>query len=1213
MPSFEKMCIYISLLFLIIVLLVLKRRLEVESRIGDAQYFIKDLVEEKFTNSSFLAEIVAGQQPVFKINSMDILSTIPANRRKNNAMYLAIVKVDGKIRIVDSYSTGTSKEETSRLMNDIQKYVYGSKLLDDKYLIMFSYLAPGTYIDDTIKKYMRENFKATKFSSIMNITRYIFIYDLIDKNVRFEELSDNLTNITFKDTLFATKRSLTYNSDGLMTTGLQCYLDATRKESYSPEFDRVWKDISGNNRHFTWQTKPQFGDGQMLNTLKYGNLAVGPNGDRFDLGNGSQGFAIILYSKTNTMRNSHAFLFEGITNLYGIQSHITWGEDSVVYFDQGWPWVGAGRNRVQVYQADWAEYHVWAFVRAFDGSLKIYKDGNLIVTGVVNGATPLNLKSVPVRLNVNWDANISKFLVYNTHLMPEDVKSISEWILKDEQTQRMNRMKALEGIIKAPIPVKLGLQCYLDSKNYNPGDLLWKDQSGNGFDFRWNAAPQVENGSILMNRGEYALSTKGSRMLNIDAKDTYTICWTGKTNQLSTNSVFKIMGHHLMSRGIFVHPTWVNNYMYFDQAGCCDDNAQRLYADISKFSKDFAFYCIRKTKNERAIYVNGIKMFTRNTSGAPVNINDEPTILGRDLQQNYTWYGNLKNFMVYNRDLSDVEIKKIYDQMFSNYDIGKFTYDESEQFCRKRGKKLCKADEYCKNNKPLYPNEGDLWGAIGDYPNGWIQLGSGGEQCKTYKQRCELKKDATCDVEGNPVWGSKKERDVGILCCDVKYQPLLINAIHRSDIGDTSKLTFFRDKSYQEVQYKSNKLLDVSKVLSIDKFKGLTANFSKGDIDAITITKDPNVSLWFKGSFVMLYDQKAQKGREMTISEYFSKLSDDFISGNVDAVATKGPNTEYILFKKTKYCIIDMVTRTKTSEGLLSAFSSLPQDFKLGFLDCAVYSNRPNCSYLFKNDKLIEFNFANKSIVKGPIDISMEFGYLLPPFSAKSQVCKVYEKLSNLSQYWKNKYYKQCKRIVKQEYELNLGTYKKLVDQYNEQVDKSKADAEKIKKQVEAFEKALENKRNEMLKLENKLLEIRSKPCKKDEVCKDGNVKRTMCSDTKKVVNKRDGTKQIIIKEKQEERSNPNYNEVDSRKVETCFYDPNVGKQFEGGFNVYEHPDFKKYIDSKLVKEVYDFDIKDHPEYSNYIPKNKIPRQRTAADFDIRDHPDYSKYLIKQK
>lgn len=1220
MPSFERICIYISLLLLIVVLIILKNRLQVSSRVGELT--VSDIIEEKFTDSSFLADITAGTSVSIRINEVDILAQIPNEKKKDNAIYLAIIKVNGAVRIINSYDTGSKPDSTKLLFNDLELYLGKSKLLDDKYVFILSRNSAANYVGEDVKNFLRTRLKATKINDVKNTRPYLFIYDLLDNNVRTEQLGAEGTSEKFTDVLFATVRTLSYNNEGLLMTGLQCYLDATRKESYTPEFGNRWKDISGNNRHFDWSKQPIFGDGQMLNTLSYGE-ARGPNADTFNLGNGSEGYAIVLYSKTNTLRNSHSFLFEGVPNTYGIQSHLTWG-DSVLYFDQGWPYVGDNRNRVRIYQTDWTEYHVWVFVRAYDGSLKVYKDGNLLVSGERFGATPLNLKSSPVRLNIGWDANISKFMVYNIHLMPDDVRRLSNWIMNDEKKQRENRMKLQ--MLKTPsnIPVRLGLQCYLDSRQYKQGELVWKDLSGNNYDFKWNTAPLVEYGSIVFNKGEYATSEKGSRMLNIDGRDNYTICWTGKTNQLSTNSLFIISGFHSYNRGIFVHPTWVNNVLYFDQAGCCDLSTQRVYGDVSKFSIDYAFYCIRKTNNERSIYINGVKLYTATTSGSPLNINNDPMLIGKDSYFNSIWYGNLKNFLVYNRDLSDKEIKALYGKMFSPYEFTFNNYDASEQFCRKRGFRLCKASDYCPNNvNPRYPLDSSTWAPISDYPNGWIQVGPGGEMCKTHKQKCQVNKDSNCDTNGDPVWANKQEKEIGVLCCDIKYQPLLINAIQTSYVGDITRMTFFRDKYYQIIDYKNNKAIDVSNIKSIHDYKGLTKNFASGNIDAISITRNNNESLWFKGNHVMLYNYNKQSGNEQLVSEYFNILPRYFKGGFFDAVATRGPNTEYIIFKKNRFCIVDMTTKSTIKYGLISKhYNVFPKDFQLGYFDCAVYSIRSgnnsgqsNCSYLFKNDKYIEYNFANNTIVQGPSDISNEFKYLLPPFSAKNRVCKVLENLSTLNNEWLDLYYKECKGIIKKEYNANLETYKGLVNQYTNDYNKTKEEKRKIKEKIDAFAKALEKKRDELIAMENKLLDIRTKPCKRDEICLDKKIKREICTEEipKVIEPGKINKKRIIVKEKDVKNIKPKFYELDSRNIEKCYYDPDVGKQFEGGFNFKKHKDAPNFVKYTEIKTINDFDIKDHPDYGNYILKNKIPKQRTAIDFDIKEHPDYIKYESKKK
>jgi hypothetical protein len=854
-----------------------------------------------------------------------------------------------------------------------------------------------------------------------------------------------------------TARTPTYNKDGLMTNGLKCYLDATRKESYNPSFGNVWKDLSGVYRNFTWKNPPLFFNGKFCTS---GNTAIGQNADSFELGDGSNGFAIIMYSKTNSISKSQAIAANNSNSLHGLLIHVPW-TDNNVYFDQGWSAddVGANtNNRVSYKAGDCSEYSVWAFVRDYNGSMKIYKNGQLVNQNKPNSASPLKLTATPLRIAENWDADISKFMVYNTYLTPSEVDNISKWIIADEAKQHDIRMAA--NVSKAPqnLPVKLGLQLFLDTSNYTIGSKEWRDQSGNGYDFTWSSPPKVDNMSFALS-GEYALSNRTSKELNIDGYDSYTIAWISKTNSLGTNNVFKVPGNHSNKRAIFCHPTWKDSKLYFDQAGCCDPSTQRLSTSVATYYKDFAFYTLRKTNGERAIYINGKKVASAN-GAAPINVNLEKMIIAHDLEDRYTWFANLRNFMIYNRDLGDDEIVKLYKTFNNNYDFKRLDYKGASEYCKSQGKKLCSASEYCMDGKPLY-NVSDIkkWGPISDYPDGWIQLGKAGDVCKTEKQI------------------NVADREVAILCCDSKFEPLLINAIYI----DGANKTFFKGKHYQTIKPDS-----VSKVKDISTFPGLTSNFKSGNTDAIAITNDSNTSIWFKRSHVMVYDRLKKEGKEMEIRDFFSGLPDDFSSGSIDSIATKGPNTEYIMFKKTRYCVLDMVTLKVTSAGnIADKYKSMPKEFQMGYFDCAVYS-KPNCSYIMKNDKLIEYNFSNNSVVRGPIDINSVFDLLLPPFLPENKVCATYERLMNRfpkEKHWEKMYYGSCKSISKKEYDMNLENYHKIVKRYEDRYNKESVDSKKMEVEIAKYEKLLEDKKKELSSYRGKLFELKNLPCPKEEKC----------------------------------------------------------------------------------------------------------------------------------
>ena len=1203
--TISRVCIYISLIALIITLMYVKRKQESEM----------EHLQEDFIDTAVKVKVTVGSTVGLIVNNTDLLANVRAASKKDNAMYLALIKIDGLPRIIDSYATGSDVKEDLRFQDDLQIYFDKAKLLSDKYLMVFSKGAAYTNLSIDSKNFIKNNLGANKIFDINAAVPYLLIYDPIDNNVRVEQVGISGESITYENTMYATKRDLAFNKDGLMISGLQCYLDATRKESYEPSFGTLWKDISGKGRDFRWQKGPSYGDGKFLNTMFTSGSAFGPNCDTFELGDGSKGFAIVMCAKTNTLQYGHAFVAQGIPNFYGIQAHIPW-PDQRVYFDQGWPYAGENVNRVSATAGPCSEeMYVWAFVRDYNGAMKIYRNGSLLVEGKIEGSTPLNLAAVPFELARNFDANISKFLVYNTFLTADDVTAMTNWIQNDETTQRNARMKEQAKNVPQEFPVKLGLQLFLDTNNYEEGSLDWKDQSGNGYDFKWNTPPKVESKSFLLS-GEYALSAKPSRLLNIDNNDYYTVCWLAKTDSLSMNSVFKIKGNHPGSRGIFCHPTWVNNYIYFDQAGCCDDNSQRVYGDISSVSNEYAFYTLRKTKNERAIFVNGKRLAVRNTTGASININMDPMIIGRDLEDGYTWFAKLRNLMVFNRDLTDAEITKLFNRYYTKYEFGKYTYEAADSFCRKQGKKLCKVDDYCVNGKPTYlMDEDDKWAPVGDYPDGWIQLGKNGDSCKTFKQKCQITKDGTCDPNGNPIWSNKIDREVGVLCCDVKYQPLVINAILIEGTDPSvlnNKLTFFRDTIFQTIGPN-----DVTDITSIKEFPGLTPTFQKGNVDAI-VNVSADQSVWFKERAIMTYSSSKKEGQEFTFVNFFNKLPEDFMDGYVDAVATRGYSTEFIMFKKTRYCIVDMTTKTTVGYGnIRDKYKALPLEFQLGYLDCAMWAGG-STSYLMKNDKLIQFDFNRNAIANGPMLISSVWDTLLPPFISKVSVCKVYEKLVDKfkkdqvkQRHWKEKYFRECKRIAKTEYEVNLENYKKLVERYNTDFKKDSSDLQEIESQIALFEKALAEKKAQWRDYENKFLDIKMTPCKNDDVCSDKSIPVPTCKVTSTVVKADPTKKQIIVKEYDTMDTPPGFTDINTNNMENCYYDPNVGSEFTDGFNFKAHPKAKEYIEATKIKKISDFSIKDYPGVEKYLFKQHVPKQRTAADFNIEDHPDYINYEVK--
>ena len=115
----------------------------------------------------------------------------------------------------------------------------------------------------------------------------------------------------------------------MTTSGLVFNLDANDSSSYSGS-GNTWNDISGNNNHFN------------INTATYNNAGyfvfdgndgmTGPPSNSFGLSQTDHTIEIVLMNTTTT--NQSIINFRGNGNVYGINSHMPWG-NSRIYYDVG--------------------------------------------------------------------------------------------------------------------------------------------------------------------------------------------------------------------------------------------------------------------------------------------------------------------------------------------------------------------------------------------------------------------------------------------------------------------------------------------------------------------------------------------------------------------------------------------------------------------------------------------------------------------------------------------------------------------------------------------------------------------------------------------------------------------------------------------------------------------------------------------------------------
>tara|TARA_R110002153_G_scaffold273693_1_gene445283 strand:+ start:705 stop:1397 length:693 start_codon:yes stop_codon:yes gene_type:complete len=224
------------------------------------------------------------------------------------------------------------------------------------------------------------------------------------------------------------------------------------------------------------------------------------------------------------------------------------------------------------------------------------------------------------------------------------------------------------GFYRGPHIVTDGLSLSLDAgsgRSYPGSGTTWYDLSGNNGNFTFSTTPTINlnsNGGYWQTTGVVATGP-ASNSLGITNTSGYTIFWVGRTVTGSGNASFKIYGDVSSNRGIFQHPSWTNNTIYFDQGGCCNSDQRLTYSNSALTDGTWTICGLRSTVSTRSIFYNGIKAANTTVTAANVNLNSTAMKLNSN-DSGYNWDGYLSNFMVYNRALSD-------DEMLQNYNAFK--------------------------------------------------------------------------------------------------------------------------------------------------------------------------------------------------------------------------------------------------------------------------------------------------------------------------------------------------------------------------------------------------------------------------------------------------------------------------------------------------------------------------------------------------------------
>jgi hypothetical protein len=218
--------------------------------------------------------------------------------------------------------------------------------------------------------------------------------------------------------------------NNVVLNGLQCYLDASDKNSY-PGSGTVWYDMSGYGKHATWNSTPSFtSNGKASYFSPYGNMCRGIRSDCYGIDN-TLGYTIMWMSKNNSGTANAAFKFNSASKSYGrgIFVHPSWVSNDTLYFDQGGCCGADTRTNYTFGTSNFTSWRVWAVTSSL-AQRRIYMNG---VNYITNTTTAANIDLDSTNLFIggddyynsatssNWDANLALFMVYNRALTSAEI------------------------------------------------------------------------------------------------------------------------------------------------------------------------------------------------------------------------------------------------------------------------------------------------------------------------------------------------------------------------------------------------------------------------------------------------------------------------------------------------------------------------------------------------------------------------------------------------------------------------------------------------------------------------------------------------------------------------------------------------------------------------------------------------------------------------
>jgi hypothetical protein len=229
------------------------------------------------------------------------------------------------------------------------------------------------------------------------------------------------------------------------------------------------------------------------------------------------------------------------------------------------------------------------------------------------------------------------------------------------------------GVNYNPKIVTDGLVLALDAdnpKSYPGSGSTWFDISGNGRNYSigsgisWNST-----GYFSVAGGTF--TGPASNLFNFGSTNNHTIEVYARTTQTTYNDFFRWRASPSVgvdTRAIQTHLYYSNGRTYYDISGCCATNQRIDYPNDASLTTGIRHLVWRTRTNQtpnRQFFKNLVSQVdsgVNSTATVTWNRTDAATI-------GNGWRGNLYTFYVYNRALSDNELKQNFNALRGRYGI----------------------------------------------------------------------------------------------------------------------------------------------------------------------------------------------------------------------------------------------------------------------------------------------------------------------------------------------------------------------------------------------------------------------------------------------------------------------------------------------------------------------------------------------------------------